>query len=201
MNQAKLQSFRTKPVYMFGHLVPRNHDQALQLDEKNGNTRWRDAEKLELKQIMEYKTFIDKGKKAAIPKDYKRIRVHFVYAVKHDGRYKARLVAGGHLTDTPIDSVYSSVVSLRGLRFVIFLGELNGLGIWATDIGNAYLESKTKEKVCIIAGPEFGELEGHLLIISKALYGLRSSGLRWHERFADTLTDMGFFPSKTEDDI
>ena len=201
MNQAKLQSFRTKPVYMFGHLVPRNHDQALQLDEKNGNTRWRDAEKLELKQIMEYKTFIDKGKKAAIPKDYKRIRVHFVYAVKHDGRYKARLVAGGHLTDTPIDSVYSSVVSLRGLRFVIFLGELNGLGIWATDIGNAYLESKTKEKVCIIAGPEFGELEGHLLIISKALYGLRSSGLRWHERFADTLTDMGFFPSKAEDDI
>ena len=78
---------------------------------------------------MEYKTFIDKGKKAAIPKDYKRIRVHFVYAVKHDGRYKARLVAGGHLTDTPIDSVYSSVVSLRGLRFVIFLGELNRLGI------------------------------------------------------------------------
>ena len=49
MNQTKLQSFRTKPVYMFAHLVPRNHDQALQLIENNGNTRWRDAEKLELK--------------------------------------------------------------------------------------------------------------------------------------------------------
>ena len=201
LNQAKLQSFRTKLVYMFGHLVPRNHDQAMQLDKKNGNTRWRDAELLELKQIMEYKTFLDKSKRVAIPKGYKRIRVHFVYAVKHNGRYKARLVAGGHLTDTPVDSVYSSVVSLRGLRFVIFLGELNGLYIWAADIGNAYLESKTKEKVCIIGGPEFGELEGHLLIISKALYGLRSSGLRWHERFADILSDMGFFPSKAEDDI
>ena len=201
LNQAKLQSFRTRPIYMFGYLVPRNHDQAMQLDERNGNTRWRDAEKLELKQIMEYKTFIDKGKKAAILQGYKRIRVHFVYAVKHDGRHKARLVAGGHLTDTPVDSVYSSVVSLRGLRLIIFLGELNGLDIWATDVGNAYLESKTKEKVYIIGGPELGELEGHLLIISKALYGLRSSGLRWHERFADTLKDMGFFPSKAEDDI
>ena len=38
-------------------------------------------------------------------------------------------------------------------------------------------------------------------MIFKALYGLRSSGLRWHERFADTLRDMKFFPSKAEDDI
>ena len=82
-----------------------------------------------------------------------------------------------------------------------FLAELNGLLLWSTDIGNAYLEATTKEKVCIIAGPEFGSLEGHLLLIHKALYGLRSSGLRWHERFADTLRSMGFFPSKAEDDI
>ena len=44
------------------------------------------------------------------------------------------------------------------------------------DIGNAYLEAVTSENVCIRAGPEFGELEGHLLIIYKALYGLRLSG-------------------------
>ena len=138
MNQAKLHSFRTKPIYMFGHLVPRNHDQAMKLDEDNGNKNWKNAEMLELKQIQDYKTFLDKGKHSPIPPGYKKIRVHFVYAVKHDGRFKVRLVAGGHLTDTPVDSVYSSVVSLRGLRLVIFLGELNGLDTWATDIGNAY---------------------------------------------------------------
>ncbi len=53
----------------------------------------------------------------------------------------------------------------------------------------------------IIAGPEFGEQEGHFLIIIKALYGLKSSGLRWHERFADILRKMKFFPSKAEPDI
>jgi hypothetical protein len=37
-NQAKLHSFRTKPVYMYGYLVPRNHEQALELDKTNGNT-------------------------------------------------------------------------------------------------------------------------------------------------------------------
>ena len=124
-----------------------------------------------------------------------------VYAVKHDGRHKARLVAGGHLTETPVDSVYSSVVSLRGIRILTFLGELNKMQVWATDIGNAYLETYTQEKVYIIAGPEFGEREGHTLIISKALCGLHSSGLRWSERLADVLREMGFKLSKAERDI
>ncbi len=83
----------------------------------------------------------------------------------------------------------------------MFLAELNGLQTWATDVGNAYLEAKTKEKVYIIAGPEFGDKEGHTLVFNKALYGLKSSGLRWHERFADTLLDTGFEPSKAESDI
>lgn len=197
-NQAKLHSFRTNK---FGYLVPRNHDQAMQLDDSNGNNKWAKAEDLERAQLFEYNCFKDLGKKAPIPAGYKKIRVHFVYDVKHDGRHKARLVAGGHMTEIPLDSVYSSVVSLRGVRFVIFLGELNGLKTWATDIGNAYLEAETKEKICFEAGPEFKELEGHTLTIFKALYGLRTSDVRWHERFADTLRNMGFFLSKAEEDI
>ena len=70
-----------------------------------------------------------------------------IYDVKHDGRYKARLVTGGHLTEVNIDSVYSGVVSLRGIRLIVFLAELNKLVLWGEDVGNAYLEAKTKEKV------------------------------------------------------
>jgi hypothetical protein len=84
---------------------------------------------------------------------------------------------------------------------VAFLSEVNGLDLWATNIGNTYLEAKMSELLFIIAGPEFGDLEGHLLIIYKALYGLHSSGLRWHERFSACLQDMGFFPCKAEPDI
>jgi hypothetical protein len=36
------------------------------------------------------------------------------------------------------------------------LAELNNLGLMAGDVGNAYLEAYTKEKVCFTAGPEFG---------------------------------------------
>jgi hypothetical protein len=55
------------------------------------------------------------------------------------------MVADSHLMDIPLESVYSVVVSLLGLRIVTFLAELNGLDLWATDIGNAYLEAFTME--------------------------------------------------------
>ena len=55
--------------------------------------------------------------------------------------------------------------------------------------------------MCFIAGGEFGDREGHTLIIVKALYGLKSSGLRWHQRFSKVLRDMGFIPSRAERDI
>ena len=80
---------------------------------------------LELTQIHEYKVFKDTGKaqfhngKVVTPDGFQKIRVHFVYAVKHDGRFKARLVADGYLTKEPVESIYSGVVSLRSLRMVV----------------------------------------------------------------------------------
>ena len=141
------------------------------------------------------------GKYAPVPEGHKNIRVHMVYDVKHDGRHRARLVANGQLTDIPIDSVYSGVVSLRGFRMLLFLAELNGLPIWATDIASAYLEAHTNEKVCILAGPEFGELQNHRLVIDRALYGLKTSGQRWHDCFSKCLLNEGFKSCIAEPDL
>ena len=110
------------------------------------------------------------------PPGYQKIRVHLIFAVMYDGRYKARLVADGHLTPEPVESIYSGLVSLRNLKLVIFLAKLNNLELWGADIGNAYLEARTEETLYIVAGPEFEDWEGYILTFSKALYGLKSSG-------------------------
>ncbi len=203
VHQAKLRSYNTAPRYKYGYEIPRSYKKAMELDERNGNTRWQEATTLELSQIHEYEVFEDQGHKsiAKPPAGYKQIHVHLIYDVKHDGRHKACLVADGHLTDVPLDSVYSGVVSLHGFCLVLFLAELNGLETWATDIGNAYLEARTSERVYIIAGKEFGDLIDHVLVIHKALYGLRSSGARWHDKFAECLRELSFQPCKAEPDI
>ena len=108
--------------------------------------------------MLEYKVF-KKWDKAILDK------------CKKVGRHKARLVADGHLAPKPAENIVSGVVSLRNLRLVIFLGKLNNLDTWGADSGNAYLEVFTDEKLYIVAGPEFQELEGYILIFLKALYG------------------------------
>ena len=92
---------------------------------------------VEMDQIKEYGVFKDCGKakwegKAITdaPSGYQKIRVHFDFAVKHCKKFKGRLVADGHLIKDPMESVYSGVVSLRGLRLVMFLAALNKLLLW-----------------------------------------------------------------------
>ena len=66
-------------------------------------------------------------------------------------------------------------------------------------MGNAFLNGWTKEKVLIIAGPEFGpELEERILIVVRSLYGLRTSAARYHEHFSNTLQSLGFSPTKAD---
>jgi hypothetical protein len=146
--------------------------------------------------------FCNLGRNAKPPRDHQCIcGVHFVFDVKHDFCRKPCLVAGGHMTAPPKDSVYFGGVTLRSVRLCMFLGELNGLDVDAADVGNAYLMAYTKEKLYIIADPEFGDPQGCLLIIVKALYGLWTSEARWHEFFADTLMDMDFYPCKAHPDV
>ena len=195
-----LRKFNNKPKYKFGVRLPRSAKEAYDIDKANGNTLWADSMKLEVDALHKYDTFIDKGKINHF-EGYKKIPLRMVFDCKNDGRRRSRLVAGGHLTDPNMEDTYSSVVNLRSLRLAILYAEVNKLEIMVGDVSSAYLESYTSEKVYTIAGPEFGELEGHLLIISKALYGLRTSGYAWHKKFADTLRDMGYLPCVGDGDV
>ena len=116
--------------------------------------------------------------KGQSPKGHKKILPRFIFDVKHDSRHKSILVAGGNLTDVLLYRTHSVVVSLRVIRLVLFLSKLNGLKSWEVDIGNVFLGAFAKYEVCIVASPEFRPLEGHNLIIAKALCGLRTSGMR-----------------------
>ena len=106
---------------MFGYLIPRSSKQALEFDKGNNNTKWADATWEEMDNIKEQQVFtenqrikLDSNHKQIInaPPNHQKIRVNLIFAVKHDGRHKAKLVADSSLTPEPVESIYSGVVSL-----------------------------------------------------------------------------------------
>lgn len=190
-----------QPKLKFGIQVPQSVKQAYMLDKLNQNRKWEEATMKELKQIKDYETFRVLEDDEPMPEGYKLIPYHIVYDAKFDLRCKARLVAGGNFTDPPKEDTYSGVVATETVRSVMMLADMNKLNVCAADIGNAFLYGRTREKVYVIAGPEFGKDEGKRMIIEKGLYGLRTSGARFHETLAAKLRDMGFFPSKADEDL
>ena len=114
-NQAKLRSFRGSLKYKFGYQVPNNHAEVMLLDKKNLNSKWADAKEKERAWFRKYRVFKNIGKDGRPPASYKLLKILMVYNVKHDGQHRARMVAAGHLTEVPIENVYSGVISLQVL--------------------------------------------------------------------------------------
>ena len=116
-------------------------------------------------------------------------------------RRKARFVGDGHKTETPSSVTYSSVVSRDSVRIILMLTVLNDLDIEGADIENVYLIAPCREKVWLRGGMEFGDMKGEILIVEKALYGLKSSGAAFRSFVAETFDSMGFRSSIADPDI
>jgi hypothetical protein len=87
-----------KKTHKFGIEVPRSVAEAHTLDKKNGNTLWADSIAKEMKNVKIAFKILESGER--IPIGYQRMRCHIIFNVKmEDFRRKARLVAGGHMTD------------------------------------------------------------------------------------------------------
>ena len=77
-----------------------------------------------------------------VPIGHKQINCHLIFDVKmEDFRRKARLVSGGHITETPKCMTYSSVVGRETVRIALTIDALHDLQVKAGDVMNAYVKA------------------------------------------------------------
>ena len=138
-------------------------------------------------------------KDSSIPVGHTKITCHLVFDVKLD---LTRYVAGGHLTDPPTSMTYSSVVGRDSVRIGFLIAALNDLDILAGDIQNAYLNAETKENIYFIAGDEWKANRGRIVVVVRALYGLKSSALQFRNHISDVVGNkLGFTSSLADPDV
>ena len=189
-----------KRTHKFGIEAPKTLQWALEIDKENGNTLGQDALAKEMKNVKVAFEVLEDGKNAPI--GYQFINCHMVFNIKLDGfKCKCRLMAGGHVTDTPAVMTYTSVVSCDSVQIALAIAALNDLEVKATDIQNAYLMAPCEEKIWTTLGPEFGPNQGKKAIIVHVLYGLKSARASFGRHVSDCMRHLGYKPCKGDCDM
>ena len=125
----------------------------------------------------------------------------WVFKIKADGRYKARLVAQGFTQQPGIDysETFAPVVKFPSFRALLSLTayqmqQYPGLDfeIHQMDFKTAYLNSSLNETI-------FMRLpDGRIVRLLKALYGLKQSGREWYLNIDRKLRQLGFQRARSD---
>ena len=205
---SKLKARYWRTTHKFGIEVPKTVPDALAIDERTGTDFWRKAIDKEMSKVkVAWRTHENgtpeearEGKVANLI-GYQEIKCHLIFDVKMDFTRKARFVAGGHTTEAPGSITYSSVVTRDSIRLAFLIAGLNGLDVLAGDVTNAYLNAPCREKIWFEGQLETGPDKGKILVVVRALYGLKSSSAAWRADLAQALRDMGFKSSYADPDV
>ena len=199
--KAKGKAKKTRNEFKYGIEVPRSWRDIIRIDTENGNTKWQDSVTKEVAALINHGCFQFMPRDFKPNLDYQYCRLHFVYEVKTDLRQKSRLVCDGSRVETRGLSTRATVVKGISVRLLDLIAHAQDLRVLCGDIGNAFIQAETNEKVFTRVGDEFGEHSGKIALIVKALYGLTTSAERFHTLLADFLRTLKFTPSRFDRDV
>ena len=87
---------------------------------------------------------------------------------------------------------YRTVVSQYFVRICVTIAAINDIHVLAAEVENDYILALCCEQVWMRVRPEFGNSKGKVLIIMKALYGLKSSGAAFWAYLSEKSDNVGF---------
>ena len=206
---SKVKSKYWKTTHMFGIKLPHSVEEALELDRLSNTDYWAKAIAKENSRVNVSWTARDdvtpddvRDGKVPDMIGFQEIKCHMIFTVKMDFTRKARFVARGDLATVPPSVTCSSVVSRDSVRLAFLIAALNGLDIMACDVTNAYLNAPCREKIWFVGGKDTGQDFGKVLIVTRALCGLKSSGLAWRSMLSKTIVeDLKFESTRADPDV
>ena len=189
-----------QPAFKYGVAVPKNTKHAEELDAQHGNSLWKETYQKEIASLLSLGCFDFRPLDSKPGPGYQFVKLTMIYEVKQDGRRKGRLVAGGHLVDPCSISTRSTVVKGVSVCLVDVIAHHDNLKVLCGEVSNAFVTAPCLEKVYSRAGLEFGDCHDSIMVLTKALYGLRSSS-RAFRHFADFLQSLGFHSARYDCDV
>ena len=131
-----------------------------------------------------------------LPHGQKAVNSKWVFKLKSDGHYRARLVAKG-FTQIPgidFDETFSPVARFESLRMLLALAALEDWHIHQMDVKSAFLNGELEEEIYMEQPKGFINAGQETLVcrLKKALYGLKQASRAWNLQFHGVLVGLSF---------
>ena len=115
----------------------------------------------------------------------------WVYKIKPE-KFKGRLVMKGYM-EYEAGETFSPTLKLTTLRLIFALAAVLGFTLLQMDVCNAFVNAPApSDKPIYTNCPEGYERNGYVLLLLKALYGLKGSPRAWYDHISTYLQDLGF---------
>ena len=185
--------------------VPRIHQSQLpplpksenQLDTHMFGNQFRRAMEIEWRDLSAKGVF-GQTEQSKATADSEVLPLMWVFTYKTDGdgyisRFKARLVVRGDL-QAPIDDTYAATLAIRNFRALIAIANYFDLELKQYDVPTAFLNAKTNRKLYAETPKAFRHTKGEIMLVLRALYGLKESPILWYNELRQQLIKLGLKP-------
>lgn len=131
--------------------------------------------------------------------DSKILTNKWIFKVKENGQYKARLVVRGFEQENNVDlnEIFSPVVGASSLRTIIAIAAVKNYHMFKFDVKTAFLYGELKDNVYMKI-PEGYQGKGKICKLNKALYGLKQAPVIWNKTFINVMKENGLSAIQTE---
>jgi Reverse transcriptase (RNA-dependent DNA polymerase) len=154
--------------------------------------QWTDACQYEIDALSKNKTW----ELVDLPPGRKAIKSKWVFKLKNDGHYHARLVAKG-FTQIPgidYDETFSPIARFESLRLLLALAVLEDWEIHQLDVKSAFLNGVLDKEIYMEQPQGFinAGQDNKVCRLKKAIYGLKQASRTWNQQFHGVLIELGF---------
>ena len=173
---------------------PENFKAAWDHEEPFQKEKWQEAITKELDKMKLRKVW-RKIKRSQKPQNRRCVKHKWVFEIKQNGIFCARLVACGYSQVAGIDfqEIYSPVANDITFRILLIYLLMNGCDSLIFDIETAFLMGDLDEEIYMDCPEGMDHEDDKCLILDKTIYGLVQSARQYFKKFASIVVDkLGF---------
>lgn len=172
---------------------PINYNDAITCEQSD---KWKQAMSEELDSLHKNNTWTLVSK----PVGVNVINNSWVFKIKHNDRFKARLVVNGSRQQYGIDytETFSPVVRYESIRTILAVAAAENYELRQFDIKTAFLYGNLEEDIYMSQPIGFGDSTERVCKLNRSLYGLKQSPRCWNSRFRQFLLEFNLEQSTSD---